>query len=182
MALSHSKKAETWKPVVGFEGFYEVSDRGQVRSLDRVYVNNLGRTIKLTGRILKGSYGWVYHSVSLNAGKLKKGSGVHRFVAEAFIGPIPDFYVVNHIDGNKINNHVENLEIITHSENVSKTHMTGRNPKVSILTVEGVRDIRSPRAPGVSEDEHLAMMAKKYGIAVFTVSRVLARKCWKYVT
>lgn len=98
---------EIWRPVVGYEGLYEVSSYGRVRSLDR-YVNNnsfwKGRILKLSddGR------GYLRAHLCLN-NKIKNFL-VHRLVAQAFI-PNPDnFPQVNHIDEDKSNNCVDNLE------------------------------------------------------------------------
>ena len=115
---SRSNAAETWKPVVGFEGYYEVSDRGRVRSVDRL-VNRRGGTKSLRrGRMLKlSSYSNGYLKVSLAKEGKQTYHLVHRLVASAFI-PNPNNYpCVNHIDENKKNNKAVNLEWCTHSYN-----------------------------------------------------------------
>lgn len=105
---------EEWRDIEGYEGFYQVSDSGQVRSLDRVTTNGRkrkGRTLKQANRP-NG-----YRFVVLSKGNVPKECSVHRLVSNAFI-PNPEHKPnVNHIDGNKNNNHVENLEWVTQSEN-----------------------------------------------------------------
>lgn len=102
-----------WKPVVGFEGRYEVSNDGQIRSLDydgQIY----GYPCKKKGRLLKlCDRGNGYLFVTMGDGKKQYNVNVHRAVAEAFI-PNPDgLPMVNHKDRNPKNNTVENLEWCT---------------------------------------------------------------------
>lgn len=99
-------KRERWKPVVAWEGFYEVSDRGNVRRMP-------GK------RLLKLGENQGYHVVSLSRPKSHpKPFGVHVLVARAFIGPPPSQeYEVGHKDGSKSNNVPMNLEWITHARN-----------------------------------------------------------------
>lgn len=103
-----------WRPVKGFDGIYEVSDSGQVRSLDRINtVCNKGKvySTKIKGRMMSqvenaNGYKRVYFS--------KNGDRVsflvHRIVAEAFINNPNNYPQINHIDGDKSNNSVGNLE------------------------------------------------------------------------
>ena len=114
-----SKADEIWKDIKGFEGMYQISNLGRVRSLDR-YVKNKtsNRNIK-RGKILKS---WILHGYELVA--LSKNSKnhykrVHRLLAEAFIPKEDEKYdIVNHKDGNKSNNKIENLEWCTQKQNV----------------------------------------------------------------
>ena len=108
--------SEEWRPVVGYEGLYEVSSYGRVRSLDRYDERNCFRE----GRILKlytSRVGYLRVQLSLNS--KKKMYLVHRLVAEAFI-PNPDnLPEVNHLDEDKTNNRVENLEFCDRKYNIN---------------------------------------------------------------
>ena len=105
---------EKWKNIKGYEGRYQISTFGRVRS----FINNSHQKYK-TPKILQDSVNKGYHFVRLQKNGQIKNKLVHRLVAEAFL-PNPNSKLeVNHKDGNKSNNHVLNLEWATHSENVS---------------------------------------------------------------
>ena len=108
-----------WKDIEGYEGLYQVSNKGEVRSLDHYRKGRNGHEQIVRGRILKinTSYG-NYGSVMLSKNGVTKRFYVHRLVALAFIPNPQCLPIVNHIDGNKHNNHVENLEWCTAQENV----------------------------------------------------------------
>jgi len=118
---------EIWKPVVGFEGLYEVSNRGRVRSVDRKILQKNGRTRTKVGVVLKQfitNKGYPY--VMVNKDYKQHLKTVHRLVAQAFI-PNPNNYpVVNHKDEDKTNNCVENLEWCTQSYNMTWNGLSKR--------------------------------------------------------
>lgn len=122
---------EQWKAIPGFEGAYEVSDRGNVRSLDRMVNIGGGHQRICRGRILcpylraPGGYPTVHlhyggHSKYLNR-------SIHRLVLEAFVGPCPEGMECLHADDDPLNNHLSNLRWGTRSENRSDGLRNGRN-------------------------------------------------------
>lgn len=110
---------EIWKDVKGYEGFYQVSNTGRVKSLDRTIYFSDGRIRKYAGQILnrnsKTSSG--YKQCILKVNGISKYAYIHRLVAETFIENPKNKREVNHINGNKDDNRVENLEWVTASEN-----------------------------------------------------------------
>lgn len=109
---------EIWKDVPGYEGYYQVSNLGKVRSVDREFVNSIGRHCILKGmpiapRIEKG-----YYRLGLGKHQEKKMFNVHRLVALAFIPNPSNYNTVNHINGNKTDNRAENLEWCSIKQNV----------------------------------------------------------------
>ena len=125
-----SGQIEDWRPVVGFEGLYEVSNRGGVRSLDRVLLR--GRhPIALKGRMLLGTVSVRgYSVVSLRQpGQSQQKRYVHQLVAIAFLVREPQHTEVNHLDGDKQNNTVANLEWCTREENMAHAWETGLVPR-----------------------------------------------------
>lgn len=117
---------EEWRDVVGWEGLYQVSNLGRVKSLPRMIEFSDGRKRFFCGKILKSKIvGRGYLHVGLCCGAKTKSEYVHRLVATSFI-PNPDKCPqVNHIDGCKTNNHVSNLEWCTNGENTKHAYQTG---------------------------------------------------------
>lgn len=103
---------ELWKDVVGYEGLYEVSNYGRLRSLDRDLVSIDGKVVRFEGRMrIASDNGSGYLYLPLSKDGVRKNHLVHRLVATAFIeNGNPDHDIVNHIDENPKNNHASNLE------------------------------------------------------------------------
>lgn len=123
--------SEVWKPIKGYEDYYEVSSFGRVRSKDR-YVKNSIKSIRLCkGQIIvAGDNGNGYLYVSLNKNHKRKHFYVHRLVADHFCEHPEGKDYVNHIDYNTKNNNALNLEWCTQKENTlhSVCHMKHRRP------------------------------------------------------
>lgn len=111
---------ETWRPVVGFEGYYEVSDLGRVRSTDRMVTNPHKNGLRrVRGRVLraKPTKPTDYPMVSLWREGVQHSRRVHKLVAEAFLGPCPPGLEVCHKDDDKHRNQLSNLRYDTRSGN-----------------------------------------------------------------
>ena len=104
-------KNEIWKSVEGYEGLYQVSSYGRVRSLDRMVINSDGVKRLFKGRILKpNKVRNGYLKIQLSKSGKVNGALIHRLVAQSFIQNPDNLPIINHKDENKTDNHVENLE------------------------------------------------------------------------
>lgn len=113
-------ESELWLPVKGWEGFYEVSDSGRVRSVDRVVIRKNGLEMTVRGRELVP---WPtppmgYLSVRLKRPGAKRGVRIHTLVLEAFVGPRPSGYVACHGPKGLLDNSLANLRWDTAAENI----------------------------------------------------------------
>lgn len=125
-------KQEIWKAIPGYEGFYEVSSLGNVKSLKRL--DSIGR--KVRERILKKvASGSGYFNVFLCVDTKIKAFSVHRLVAMAFLGHTPDGthkIVVDHINNTKKDNRLENLQLVTNRVNTSKDQKGGTSKYLGV--------------------------------------------------
>lgn len=132
--------SEHWRPVVGYEGIYEVSDQGRVKSLDRTVETSLGLR-KYRGRVLtSGTNRHGYPLVALADTGIVRSKKVHRLVLEAFVGLCPEGMEACHGNGVRSDNRLDNLrwdtrrenhlDIIRHGHNrqVNKTHCPAGHP------------------------------------------------------
>jgi predicted RNA binding protein YcfA (HicA-like mRNA interferase family) len=112
---------EEWKPIVGYEGLYEVSNFGRIKTLYNRYKD----VIYLKYNTSPNGY----YCVNLVKNKISKTIRIHRLVAEHFINNPQNKPMVNHKDGDKKNNFVDNLEWVTASENIKHSFKNGLSNK-----------------------------------------------------
>ena len=151
---------EVWKDIPGYEGLYQVSNLGRVKSLERRRENNGGLT-KVPEKILHQSEnGSGYFKVMLCKNSKVKTFFVHRLVAQGFVENTDCKRTVNHINGDKSNNKAENLEWCTYAENnahaveVGLNRMSARNNKASKPVAQYDKDMNFIKAyPSIKEAE-----------------------------
>ena len=175
--------SEIWKPVVGYEGLYEVSNFGHVDSLG--WKNSASR------RRLSPIKRMHYLRVHLtDARGMQKHCSIHRLVAAAFIKNPLNKPKVNHLDSNSRNNRAENLEWCTQHENVLHAHLKGRVGDIrgeknvqSKLTVHLVQIVRHLRKDFNLKHRELVDVLAFQGtsIKIKTIRNVLYGRCWSHV-
>lgn len=133
---------EIWKDISGYAGLYQVSNKGRVRSVDRLVKYTLKgneRVRRCKGKLISQHDASGYKFVELND-HAKKTYLVHRLVALAFLPNPHNKETVNHIDGDKYNNCVDNLEWATSSENIKHSFLLG------LRDTDNVRNARNKAA------------------------------------
>ena len=132
---------EVWKDIVGYEGIYQVSNLGNIKSLSREAPMPNGG-IRIIDELIKvpsiDNDG--YYHVGLSKNGRTKTFTVHRLVALHFLDIEPAKNIVNHIDENKTNNRVSNLEWVTHTENMNHGTIARRKSK-SMVASKRIKNI-----------------------------------------
>lgn len=170
---------EEWRSVVGYEGYYSVSNYGRVRNDRREARRQVGLIIsqarKPTG----------YRFVSLYRNGVSTARYTHRLVLEAFVGPCPVGCQARHFpDRDPSNNRLSNLQWGTRVENAADKHVHGTalaahsetHPSAK-LTNDSVRAIRDELAAGGSD----AVIARRYHVDPSSINNIKRRKTWKHV-
>lgn len=169
---------EVWKPVVGYESYYEVSNHGKIRSVER-YVNIRGGGKRIVrSKVLSLSPCTRYINAMMWIDGKQTPIQVHRAVAIAFIENKDNKPQVNHIDGDKHNNNVSNLEWVTNSENAIHAFELGlRVPntvgKVRSKLSMSYEEMRSKILSLVSQGMTQREVAEIIGVHRVTVNRYI---------
>lgn len=170
---------EIWKSIIGYEGLYEVSSFGRVKSKERIAYNYLRKE-----RLLKPTpHNKGYLKIWLSKDGVRRCYYVHRLVAQNFIDNYDNNLQINHIDCNKTNNTLSNLEVVTHKENMEHAAKNGlmkprigvNNPlsRFSLTDIIEIEELR--KTMGIVE------ISKIFSVNHSTISRVLNRKRYKNV-
>lgn len=179
---------EVWRDIWSFEGSYQVSNFGNVRSLDRyIYHPRMGKIFR-KGKMLKQSYASKgYKQVCLNDNGRTTTFRVHRLVAMMFIENPDNLETVNHIDGNKENNHVSNLEWCSVADNLRHASVNGLMNHSSLtgsMNVNSVLDegkVYKMMTDYFLNDRILKEIAEEYDVSIATVFQAIKGITWKSV-
>lgn len=177
---------EIWKDIINYEGYYQISNKGRVKSLDRIIINcnNINQSLK--GNILKERIdGSGYSYVELHKNNKYSIFKIHRLVAQAFIPNVNNLPFINHKDENKQNNFVENLEWCTQSYNILYSKINekgGAAVAIPVISIDnnGIKTeynsiIEASRKTGISR--HLI---KKYAYKNLTINGIAWRKKFNF--
>ena len=175
-------QCELWRPVPGFEGYYEVSCHGRIKS----FLPPNGKGVCRLPRILGPGRPGCYREFLIRRPGARWRTRIHVLVARLFIevpmGRGPDVEP-NHLDGNKANNHADNLEWISRSGNIQHSYDLGlsrsgeRHPSAK-LTEAQVRRIRELRSQGFTQTQRAA----QFGVAQSQISFIEHRHSWRRIT
>lgn len=180
---------EIWKPILGYEGYYEVSNFGRVRSVVRTYQQKVTGGVITTrvvkSKVLAPACNQKYLTISLHKNGDKKTHAIHKLVAKAFLPNPNSLPQVNHKDENKWNNRVDNLEWCTAKYNTTygtlperkRSQIKGENNPQSKLTENDVREIRRLRENGLSNLE----LSKMFGVSSDHIYQIVTKRRWKHV-
>jgi len=125
---------EHWKPVLNYEGLYEVSDLGRIKSLQKMWIGGNGGKHSHDGKLLSMPNVLGYPVVTLCKKGSRKMNYVHRLLWESFHGKTENGIQIDHIDRNRSNNKIENLRIATRSQNQRNTISRGRGKFKGVYT------------------------------------------------
>lgn len=178
---------ECWKAVPDYEGIYEISDRGRVRSLDRIGF----RGWSFKGKVLSPiPHSGGYLCVGLWVDGKGKSCYIHRLVALVFLGPCPEGMQVHHHDGQKTNNNLANLHYVTPAENIRHAfnagliepppppYLRGEDHGQSKLTETDIREIRQTYESGEITQRQLAA---QYGVDESNISLIVNHESWSWL-
>jgi len=173
MTVTHphllEKASECWHPIPGYEGFYEITENGDVR---RVGGNELTKSATKTG----------YLHVTLSRCGVGRSYYIQQLVLLTFVGPKKTGQEACHLDGNRKNNSRENLIWGTHLENEAHkvahgTVVSGSKQGLSKLTEDQVRLIKAR----LSEGSTLSSLADEYGVHFTAISQIKRGLTWRHV-
>ena len=171
---------EIWRDIPGYEGAYQASSLGRIRSLPRLIpvYDSIRRVMyqrPVPGGILRQAVCDKAGHVSVHLGKYCRGIPVHQLVMLAFQGYPPPGLEAMHLNGIPTDNRPENLQYGTHSQNMTDMYRLGKGPLK--LTPEEVRQIRFGLACGWSPKE----LAAVYGVSDTCIWRIRKRRRYAWV-
>lgn len=176
-----AEQTENWLPVVGYEGLYEVSDLGRVRTLHGKHQGRI-MTPTITAR--------GYLRVGIRKNRVRQHFAVHRIVLAAFVGPRPEKNECDHLNNVKTDNRLCNLEYVTSSENKLRAYKTGaRMPAVgskhgmSKLTEDDVLRIKDLLSKIESGELMLSRreISTRFNVSDGCIKDIQAGRLWQHV-
>ena len=172
---------EIWKDIVEYEGIYQVSNLGRVKSIHNTYTHNQN------GMRIPSTVGCGYLAVALYKNSKGKNHKIHRLLAQYFIPNPHNYKCVNHIDGNKLNNSLDNLEWCTSAHNNKHAwdiglkrvvHLRDKHANVQFTDNE-VRELRKITRSGLYS---CASIARAYKVSNDCIYNIKNGRTYRYVT
>jgi hypothetical protein len=177
---------EAWKPIPGFEGSYEASTHGRIRSLDRIVnfaasASQPEHEKRLRGKILRRSFTKGYPCVSLYRGSVRTQKMVHAVIAETFLGPRPPGTLACHGNGVRTECDVDNIYWGTPQDNADDrirhgNNLPGSQNRNSKLLESDIEEIRRLAASMTQQS-----LAAKFGVSQSRISSIINNTSWRHV-
>ena len=170
---------EAWAPIKDFEGIYEVSTLGRIRSLDRPQRVRGSGISSQKGQILSQWKQGNYMYCDLRKPGVKRKARIHVVVLEAFVGPRPNGMIACHNNGNSTDNRFCNLRWGTHEENAADkiahgTHLYGESsPKSKLTEAQAIAILKSSQS--------YSAIAKEFGVSKSTVTHIKTGRNWPHL-
>lgn len=168
---------EEWRDVVGYDGYFQVSNMGRVRGVKRKY----GKERVLSPATNK----YRYKVVCLCVNYVQKTALVHQLVMDAFVGKTPEGLEINHKNGDKGDNRLENLEFCTPRENMLHSYRElgrlsarGERNGMAKIAEEDVVEIKRLLASGEYSFRSLATM---FGLSPASIADIKAGRTWRHI-
>lgn len=180
---------EEWRPVFGYEKYYQVSSAGRVKSLDRVVNGKNNKPRMSYGRILRPKVDRKgYACIVMCVGNIRKYIQIHVLVAQSFLPPCPGKhgnkkgeYQIDHIDNNSLNNFYTNLQWLSTKDHHQKTcsleygtPCVGEKSGNSKFTEDQVQRIRN-------DYRSYSEIARDYNVSHFAIDAIISNKTWKHL-
>lgn len=176
------KNKEIWKDIPDYEGYYQVSNMGNVKSLERMIIRKTGARQLTRSILLKPFRGRTspYYQVQFSKNNFKCKFMVHRLVAKVFLPGWNPLLEVNHIDGNRFNNKTDNLEMCTWQMNIDhsiannlKNDYGEKHTRAKLTNVEAAK-IRNLHIWGIKQVD----LAKMYHVSKQTICAIIHKKTY----
>ena len=176
---------EEWRPIEGYEGLYEVSNLGQVRSLDRFMKGPNGEQRPLKGKLKKPTKNFKgYYTVSLHREGKAVTYTVHRLVAVAFLGQPPEGHVVCHGPKGQQCNEVTNLSWGTYKQNSGPDrHRDGTDARGEKCSTAKLNEMQVCEIRRLLESKSMTQkeIAKIFGVSRGNITHINTRKTWGHL-
>ena len=171
---------EYWKAIVGYEGLYEVSDLGHVRSLDRIVDGPRQASYKIRGRAMKPYLSRGYLRLQLCKHGIVTKHQVHILVMRAFVGPVPRGKECNHKNTQRDDPRLDNLEYLEKSKNRATRfghHNVGSEHGRHKLIESNVKEIKLM----LKAHKTLSVIAGHFKVSIPTISMIRCNRTWRHV-
>lgn len=177
------EETEVWKPVTLFEGCYEVSNTGKIKTVARSFIQKNGQVkrIKELIKVCPQNHRGYNRAQLTSSTGFKKIYSVHRIVAHHFIPNPNNLQEVNHINGIKTDNRVENLEWCDRKHNEFHAKLNGLKSRGTKNPRSKIDDIQAKTIKSLKGEVKIAALAGYFNVSKATISSINSNRNWYWV-